>query len=266
MPRLRPTAHDCRLARSFTRLPCSSRCSARVGAVRPLVAHAGNPHRSTRSISAASAFWVCPGGRGSPRRQRRTNAVEPLPASYHEFEDLLSGTAAIYTGPATGPANVKSAGHAFVTRVLVRAPVSAAHFSGSVWVEPFNTSGGGDFDAVWATIAPLIEGQGDAWVGVTVRANQVRNLRRFDPVRSRGISLNSNAYTWDALRDVGALLKTNAPQSPLHALAVKRVYLGGYSQSGVDVATFVAALDRITRLRDGRLCMTAISSVRTTGI
>ena len=217
---------------------------------------AGRASRQPTSIHAVDLSGVrvlgVPRGKGiAETSATTTSAIEQLPASYHEFEDLVSGTAAIYAGPATGPANVKSADHAFATRVLVRAPVSAAHFSGSVWVEPFNTSGGGDFDAVWATIAPLIEERGDAWVGVTVRANQVGNLRRFDPVRYRGISFNSNAYAWDALRDVGALLKTNAPNSPLHALAVKHVYLGGYSQSGVDVATFVAAFNRITRLRDG---------------
>jgi hypothetical protein len=50
---------------------------------------------------------------------------------------------------------------------------------------------------------------------------------------------------------VGALLKVNAPESPLDGYRVKNVYLGGYSQSGVDVATFVGAFNRITRLRSG---------------
>ena len=142
-------------------------------------------HIDPRGRSQRRACSGCATGEGDRRDSAKTaSAVEQLPASYHEFEDLLSGTAAIYAGPATGPANVKSADHAFVTRVLVRAPVSAAHFSGSVWVEPFNTSGGGDFDAVWATIAPLIEERGDAWVGVTVRANQVRQP---PTVRSRSL-------------------------------------------------------------------------------
>jgi hypothetical protein len=193
-----------------------------------------------------------PAGGGIPQRSATAPAVnEPLPAEYEESEYLLEGTAAIYSGPATGPVSVESSDHAFATRILVRAPANASDFSGSVWIVPFNTSGGGDADAVWSTIAPLIHQRGDAWVGVTVRASSVPKLQEFDPARYADLDFSDNVYAWDTLRYVGTLLKVNAPESPLDGYRVKNVYLGGYSQSGVDVATFVGAFNRITRLRGG---------------
>jgi hypothetical protein len=193
-----------------------------------------------------------PAGGGIPQRSATVpDVTEPLPAGYEESEYLIDGKAAIYSGPATGPVTVESSDHAFATRVLVRAPANPSDFSGTVWIEPFNTSGGGDADAVWSTIAPLVEQRGDAWVGVTVRASSVPKLQEFDPVRYAGLDFADNAYAWDALRYVGTTVKANAPESPLDGYRVKNVYLGGYSQSGVDVATFVGAFNRMTRLRSG---------------
>jgi hypothetical protein len=57
--------------------------------------------------------------------------------------------------------------------------------------------------------------------------------------------------TWDILRKLGALVKTNGASSPLGDLDAEHVYLGGYSQSGVDTATFVTAFHDTTQLADG---------------
>jgi hypothetical protein len=193
-----------------------------------------------------------PYGNGVPNLSAATPSADaPLPKSYVESEYLLVGAAAVYRGPVTGPVKVESSDHSFVTRMLVRAPADAAIFSGSVWVEPFNTSGGPEADVLWDAIAPLIASRGDAWVGVTVRAGQVDRLKEFDAVRYADLDLAENAYEWDVLRDVGTLLKTNDAKSPLAALSVEHVYLGGYSQSGVDTATFATAVNETTRLADG---------------
>ena len=193
-----------------------------------------------------------PAGNGTPQRSATAaDARRPLPASYTESEYLLEGTASVYDGPATGPVTVASGGNPFVTRVLVRAPKKSSDFSGTLWIEPMNTSGGGDLDAVWSSIAPLIEQRGDAWIGVTVRAGQVARLQEFDATRYADLNIGSNAYAWDMLRDVGALAKSNRSPSPLADLKVEHVYVAGYSQSAVDTATFASAFHDVTRLRGG---------------
>jgi hypothetical protein len=193
-----------------------------------------------------------PAGAGTPQRSATVaDAREPLPADYTEAEYLVSGTAAEYTGPATGPATVDSTGHPYATRVLVRAPADPAAFSGRVWLEPFNTSGGGELDAIWSSLAPLIVDEGDAWIGVTVRASQTQRLQEFDAARYGGVTLTNNDHGWDVLRSVGTLVKLNPEHSPLADYDVGHLYMAGYSQSAVDAATFAGAFNGMTRLGDG---------------
>lgn len=193
-----------------------------------------------------------PAGNGVPNQSAtRPDAAEPLPEGYREDEYLLAGAASVYSGPVTGPVTVASRGHQYATRILVRAPAAASDFSGTVWVEPFNTTIGPENDVIWSALAPLIRSRGDAWVGVTVRAAQVGRHQEFDPARYADLDLDDNAYGWDVLRTIGAVLKTNDPQSPLAGAGVEHVYLGGYSQSAVDTATFVTAFHDRTRLDGG---------------
>ena len=193
-----------------------------------------------------------PLGNGVPQRSATDPAArQPLPSSYAETEFLLGGKAAAYKGPAAGPVKVETKDNEFVTRVMVRAPKSPADFSGTVWVEPLNTSSGGDSDAVWRSVAPLIADRGDAWIGVTVRAGQVPLLQAFDAARYADLNIPSNGDAWDMLRDVGALVKTNSSKSPLADMKVKQVYVAGYSQSGSDATTLASAFNDVTRLRDG---------------
>ena len=190
-----------------------------------------------------------------------TSAVESRPfdgaelpaidAGYVETEFLVSGIASTYSGPATGPATVASTGVSYVTRVLVRAPSDPARFSGRVWMEPFNTSGGSDADVIWASVGTMLEDEGDAWVGVTVRASSVSPLQQYDPIRYADLMIPSNDVEWDIIRHLGGLLREGADAGPLAGASVDHLYLAGYSQSGVDVATFASAFNDLTRLSDG---------------
>lgn len=166
---------------------------------------------------------------------------------YAEVEYLLTGTANRYTGPATGPPTVVSDDHRYVTRVLARYPNDASRFSGRVLVEPFNTTYGVDRDALWLHAGSLLQAQGDAWVGITERATSATQLKGYDPLRYAGVELGSNDLAWDLLAAIGIVLKEGGEHSPLRHLPVRHVYLGGYSQSGVDVATFAAAFGALTR-------------------
>ncbi len=188
-----------------------------------------------------------PAGSGVPE----TSATRPpsefdeaLPEfsdEYTEVEYLLSGTANTYTGPVTGPAEVASRGHRYVTRVLVRYPKQLARFSGRVVIEPFNTTYGVDRDALWLHVATLLQAQGDAWIGISVRAWSSEELKRRDPQRYADVDIGSNDLVWDLLRAIGTLVKHGDQHSPLRDLPVRHVYLGGYSQSALDTATFAAA-------------------------
>jgi hypothetical protein len=173
-------------------------------------------------------------------------------ADYIEVEYLLSGAANSYAGPATGPASVGSSGHRYATRILARYPKQLARFSGRVVIEPFNTTYGVDRDALWIHVGTMLQAQGDAWIGISVRAWSAAELRRRGPARYADIEIPSNELVWDMLRAIGTLVKQGAQHSPLHHLGVRHVYLGGYSQSGVDTATFAATFGALTRTADDR--------------
>ena len=195
-----------------------------------------------------------PSGGGVPHLSATTEdpgSTRALADGYREVELLLSGVASTYSGPVTGPATEASAGNPYVTRVVARFPAKASDFSGRVFVEPFNTTSGPDRDVGWSQIAPLLQSQGDAWVGVSVRSTSPEGLREFDATRYADMSLPSNDYVWDILRQLGAVLRTGGDQSPLGDLRAKHLYMGGYSQSGVDTATFAMAFHDTARLRDG---------------
>jgi Alpha/beta hydrolase domain len=171
--------------------------------------------------------------------------VPEFSADYIETEYLLSGTANTYTGPAIGPAEVASSGHRYVTRVLVRHPKQLARFSGRVVIEPFNTSFGIDLDALWLNVASLLQAQGDAWIGISVREWSAQQVKRSNPQRYADLDIGSNDLVWDMLREIGTLVKDGGRHSPLRELPVRHVYLGGYSQSSLDAATFAAAFGNV---------------------
>jgi hypothetical protein len=59
---------------------------------------------------------------------------------YVEDEYLVSGKANVYSWPAPGPAVVRTPNVPYTTRILVRRPAKASHFSGNVVVEILNPS------------------------------------------------------------------------------------------------------------------------------
>jgi Alpha/beta hydrolase domain len=201
----------------------------------PIRAGAGNPE--TSATRPPSEF---------------DDALPAFSADYIEGEHLLAGTGCRYTGPATGPARVDSSENCYITRVLARYPRHKRRFSGRVLVEPFNTTYGNDRDALWLHTGSMLQAHGDAWIGISVRASSSVALKRHDPQRYRDVDIPSNDLAWSLLQAIGTLIKLGGEHSPLAELPVRQVYLGGYSQSGVDTATFAAAFGAGTRTADGR--------------
>jgi hypothetical protein len=197
-----------------------------------------------------------PAGAGStgvsPRGVGSLTATGPLPDGYREVEHLMEGVASTYTGPATGPAAWADGGHRYVTRVVARFPEHPGRFSGRVFLEPFNTTRGGiDTDVAWGQLEPLLRLQGDGWVGVTVRSSAVVALKSFDPVRYGELNLATNDLEWDMLRHLGLIVRQGDAKGLFPDRPVDALYMAGYSQSGVDTATFAMAFHELTSLPDG---------------
>ena len=179
-------------------------------------------------------------------RARAADAEDEAAAALHddyvERESLLRGHARHFDGPATGPATIVGDGERYVTRCLARFPTDPHRFSGRVVVEAFNTSLGPDHDALWSRVGELLQHHGDAWVGVTHRQASATNLTAFDPQRYADLDIRANDLSWDILAGVAALLRGDDEPGLIGSLHARHLYLGGYSQSGTDTATFAMAI------------------------
>jgi hypothetical protein len=205
----------------------------RVQTARPVATSVDISAVEVTPIPGGSATSVAP----AVSDDRSVEDDPPAPA-YVENEYLFSGVASTYAGPAIGPATVATTGTPFTTRIVVRLPADPTAFSGRVLIEPFNTSAGHDVGVVWESIEAMLRESGDAWIGVTVRSSQEEVLRTSDPTRYGDLDISSNDVEWDIIRQIGGLMKQGGDPS-------------GYSQSGVDVATFATAMNELTRMEDG---------------
>jgi hypothetical protein len=192
----------------------------------------------------------------------------PIDLAKHGFveeEYLVSGTANVYdwTPYANYATTVLTAGP-YTTRILVRRPADPRRFSGRVVVEIVNMSDAYDFFAIWSSLWQRILANGDAYVGITSKANVFPGLQQFDAERYGALAMNNplppaqqkcgslptdakynpnisklyeNGLAYDIFSQVGALLKSNSRSNPLKAPA-RSVYLTSESQSSIYLYTY----------------------------
>jgi hypothetical protein len=141
---------------------------------------------------------------------------------YVEDEYLVSGKANVYTWPAPGPAVVRTPNAPYTTRILVRRPAKASHFSGNVVVEMLNPSNRFDLNIGWAMAHRRMVRNGDAWVGITDKPIDVVALKKFDPARYGSLSF-ANPLALDdpsnCLNPVSSVDSTTASRSTEDGLA-----------------------------------------------
>jgi len=193
--------------------------------------------------------------------------VEPVQLEQHgyaEQEYLVSGRANVYewSGQAAG-VDVKTPLAPYTTRIVVRAPSDPARFSGTVIVEPLNSTSGWDFDVMWAAMRQQLMSSGDAWVGISMGPAVFPAMQKFDASRYGALSMaNPNrsetctstteaGLAWDALAQVGRLLRSGKRPSPLAGLDVRDVFAAGHSQSGSMLITYMNAVAPISHLPGG---------------
>ena len=208
---------------------------------------------SERVPASDPAVQVTPVGTAGSGTPATSRASELAGTGYTETEYFMSGNADMYSGSSGAPATPTGQQVPYTTRILVRTP-TATKFSGRVMVEPFNTSGTNELDAAWTVIGSRLVENGDAWIGVTTRYSSVGALNERDAARYASLKLASTGQTWGILTDIARLVRSGGQQSPLRGLAIKRVYMAGYSQSAVDIVTYANAINPLeTRAGGGYL-------------
>ena len=190
---------------------------------------------------------------------------------YVEEEYLVSGDARVYDLPDVAGAPPRSlASGPYATRILIRRPKDDVKFNGTAIVEPLNPSTPVDLPIMWAEAHLQMMADGYAWVGVTIKPNTIKALKKFDPVRYAALAMphplggpacnpadiNSWAepttpademgLAWDILSEIGVLLKTKLADNPLTRPA-ERLYMTGQSQTANYSRTYATLFGRVEK-------------------
>lgn len=193
-------------------------------------------------------------------------AVDLAARGYVEEEYFVSGMARRYRYDATFALRAGAQDIPYTTRILVRRPRDAAHFSGVVHLEPAHPVLGRE--ATWTLAHDQFMDRGDAHVLAVVGEDaltrggaiaperealraQLRSrgagplgaiavLRAFDPERYAPLVWpEDDAARWDAFAQIAALIKDREASGPFARLPVRRVYASGWSFNGSLLRTFI---------------------------
>ncbi|MGH3791157.1 MAG: alpha/beta hydrolase domain-containing protein [Pseudonocardiaceae bacterium] len=190
---------------------------------------------------------------------------------YIEQEYLVNGRANVYSWPDLDTLTVDASG-AYTTRIIVRRPADPRRFSGNVRVEPLNPTAHHDLDVQWEIAHDAFMGNGDAYVGITVKPESITALKKFDPARYGSLSManpkppaarctpsspssrndTEDGLAWDVISQVGRLIKSDVPQNPLRGLRIRSSDLTGWSQSGSYTVIYLNAIARHATLPEGK--------------
>jgi Alpha/beta hydrolase domain len=166
----------------------------------------------------------------------RGRLVGQAPRGYVEQEFFVSCTAL---------------GEHYRTLIHVRRPVRPSRFSGDVVTEPVHPS---DLWPIMSTTTSYWPAAGHASVVVVSSPFVLNNVAKpSNPERYADLEIPAAPGVERAiLAQVGALLQSNFSTGPLPGLRVRRVVLGGYSNTGAVVRDFILNAHDQQRLGDGR--------------
>lgn len=189
-----------------------------------------------------------------------------------EEEFFLSGVAAVYDDDLGVVREVP-----YTNRVVVRRPAEEARASGVVLLEVLNASNGYPAEGLWRRAWDHLLLHGHTWVGFTSKPIDIDALKTFDPQRYAPLTWEldpehphdpmqppdfdplggivegaEEGLVWDILTHVGRLLAGEAAGDLLGGSRPRLLVLGGQSQSGAIVNTWLRHFHPLVRRPDGR--------------
>jgi hypothetical protein len=197
-------------------------------------------------------------------------ALEDLKAhGYVEQEYFFAGTANRYETADTATGKIVDGNHPYRTRLLVRRPVDAARFNGTVIVEWDNVTSGHDLDIDWYQVHDHLMRSGYAWVGVTAQRIGVEALKVWSKERygtldvTDGGTITNDGLSYDVFGDVGRAARSPKGADFLGGLKVQRVFATGHSQSSARLALYVNSVHPLDPVYDAVILHGGGGKIRT---
>jgi hypothetical protein len=211
--------------------------------------------QTTPATSSAVVSPPVTGGRGQPFA-----ALATVPPGYLEEERFLSGTATSY-GKAgrwdvDGAWAVTPASTApYAVRILIRRPLAASRFNGTVVVEWLNVTAQLEGAADFMQMQEEIVREGYAWVGVGAQAVGIHapstGLKAWDAARYAPLAHPGDAYSYDIFTQAAQAIRQPRGEDPLGGLRIRHLLATGRSQSAFRLVTYVNAIHPNARQFDG---------------
>ncbi len=150
----------------------------------------------------------------------------------------------------------------FKTRLIVRRPLEAEKFNGTVIVEWFNVSGGVDADPGFMYNYREILEKGYAWVGVSAQMQGVQGggwsmgfgvkpLTKWDRKRYGSLNHPGDEYSYDIFTQAARIVMGAGDLDVLEGLDPKHVIAYGESQSAGQLVTYVNGVHPLVQVFDG---------------
>ena len=218
------------------------------------------------AVATATVSGPITGGNG--RTVLGPGGFDLATVGYEQNEYFLSGRADSYTSsePLSSDGlwnTITTDGSAdYTTRIVVRRPIDASRFNGTVWVEWLNVSGGLDASPDWTYAHVNLIDSGAAWVGVSAQKVGISGggnalgaalaLKNADPVRYASLNHPGDEFSYDMYSQAGAAVWFQN-EIVLGGLEPERVIAIGESQSAFRLSTYINAIAPISRIFNGYL-------------
>ena len=151
----------------------------------------------------------------------------------------------------------------YKSRIIVRRPLDASEFNGTVVLEWLNVSGGADGDPGFMYNWEEILREGYAWVGVSAQAtgiegggfallgDQVAALKEYDPERYGSLSHPGDLYSFDIYTRAAQIVRGAGDLDVLDGLQPERLIAYGESQSAMRLVSYVNGVHPLVNAFDG---------------
>ncbi len=200
-------------------------------------------------------------------------AADLRPSGYVEREYVAAGTADSYRPAAPLTADGRwtfevEDSAPYRTRVLVRRPEHPEDFSGTVFVEWHNVSGGVDANPEYVAVAEELLRRGHAWVGVSTQIIGVeggpvvvsvpsaqaadvlgKGLKKIDAERYGTLQHPGDGYAFDIFTQVARALRQGGPA--MGHMKPQRLIAIGESQSAMALVTYYNGVQPLAAVFDG---------------
>jgi len=209
----------------------------------------------------AVALAVTPGATKVDGKPFNASVMDLAKQGYVEEEFFLSGLARVHDIPRDQMSNATPADptHPYKTRLVVRRPVSASKFNGTVVVEWTNVSEGFDNEVEWFHSGEHFVRSGYAWVGVSAQNVGVSALKQRMADRYSALDVTDNGtvtgdgLSYDIFTAAGMAIRGKSGQAVMGGLKAERLIASGHSQSAGRLAAYFNAVHPLTPVYDAVL-------------